>query len=152
MPETNRLGSMKLSRRAFLKTSTAAMSLLVSRAGFAAETSILAVRVWPAQDYTRVTLEGRNALKYEYQIVKNPERLVVDLEGVEFNSVIQSLPSKITEGDPLYPADPRRAQPSRRSTPGRGAQKRDQAPGLHAAPCRPVWSPPGTGPVSKGPA
>jgi N-acetylmuramoyl-L-alanine amidase len=32
--------------------------------------------------------------------VKDPERLVVDLEGVEFNSVLQSLPSKISETDP----------------------------------------------------
>ena len=91
---------MKLSRRSFLKAGGATMTLLVSHAGLANETSILAVRVWPAQDYTRVTLEGRSAFKYEYQIVKNPERLVIDLEGVEFNSVIQSLPSKITEGDP----------------------------------------------------
>ncbi|WP_417069559.1 N-acetylmuramoyl-L-alanine amidase [Niveibacterium terrae] len=91
---------MKLSRRSFLKASGATMTLLVSHAGLASETSILAVRVWPAEDYTRVTLEGRSAFKYEYQIVKNPERLVIDLEGVEFNSVIQSLPSKITEGDP----------------------------------------------------
>jgi len=87
-------------RREFLKTGGALMTLLVSRAGFAQETSILAVRVWPAQDYTRVTLEGRSTLKYTQQIVKNPERLVVDLEGVEFNSVIQSLPNKITESDP----------------------------------------------------
>jgi N-acetylmuramoyl-L-alanine amidase len=87
-------------RRALLKAGGAMMTLLVSRAGFAQETSILAVRVWPAQDYTRVTLEGRNALKYTQQIVKNPERLVIDLEDVEFNSVIQSLPNKITESDP----------------------------------------------------
>lgn len=87
-------------RRRLLKFGGAAMTLLVSRAGFAAETSILAVRVWPSQDYTRVTLEGRDALKYSHQIVKAPERLVIDLEGAEFNSVIQSLPGKITEGDP----------------------------------------------------
>lgn len=87
-------------RRRLLKFGGAAMTLLVSRAGFAAETSILAVRVWPSQDYTRVTLEGRNALKYSHQIVKSPERLVIDLEGAEFNSVIQSLPGKITENDP----------------------------------------------------
>jgi len=87
-------------RRQLLKAGAASMSLLVSRAGFAAETSVLGVRVWPASDYTRVTLEGREAFRYTQQIVKNPERLVIDLEGVEFNSVIQSLPSKITESDP----------------------------------------------------
>ncbi|QSI79151.1 AMIN domain-containing protein [Niveibacterium microcysteis] len=89
-----------MQRRRFMKFGGAAMTLLVSRVGFAAETSILAVRVWPSQDYTRVTLEGRDTLKYSHQIVKNPERLVIDLEGAEFNSVIQSLPGKITDSDP----------------------------------------------------
>ncbi|MDT3734889.1 MAG: N-acetylmuramoyl-L-alanine amidase [Denitratisoma sp.] len=75
------------------------MTLLVSPVGQAA-TNILAVRVWPARDYTRVTLEYRQPIAFTHQIVKNPERLVVDLEGVEFNSVLQSLPSKISETDP----------------------------------------------------
>jgi len=71
----------------------------VSPAGQAA-TNILAVRIWPARDYTRVTLEYREPIAFTHQIVKNPERLVVDLEGVEFNSVLQSLPGKISETDP----------------------------------------------------
>ncbi len=100
MSEQNRAAPALKNRRAFLKTGGALMTLLVSRAGFAQDTSIIAVRVWPSKDYTRVTLEGRNTLKYTQQIVKNPERLVIDLEDVEFNSVIQSLPSKITESDP----------------------------------------------------
>ena len=76
------------------------MTLLVSRVGFAADTRILAVRVWPADAYTRITLEGADSLRFTHQIVKNPERLVVDIEGVEFNSVLESLPQKITESDP----------------------------------------------------
>jgi len=77
------------------------MTLLVTPVGMAdSQARILAVRVWPAKDYTRITLEGAESLKYSSQIVKNPERLVVDLEGVEFNSVLQSLPDKISETDP----------------------------------------------------
>lgn len=63
-------------------------------------TSILAVRVWPARDYTRITLEYAAPLKYSFLQVSNPERLVVDLEGVEFNSVLQNLPGRISEADP----------------------------------------------------
>ncbi|WP_374514873.1 N-acetylmuramoyl-L-alanine amidase [Niveibacterium sp.] len=100
MSEPDQTSVPMMQRRRFMKFGGAAMTLLVSRVGFAAETSILAVRVWPSQDYTRVTLEGRDTLKYTHQIVKNPERLVIDLEGAEFNSVIQSLPGKITESDP----------------------------------------------------
>jgi len=58
------------------------------------------VRVWPARDYTRVTLEHDQPIRYSHLLVKDPERLVVDLEGVEFNSVLQMLPSKILESDP----------------------------------------------------
>ncbi len=88
-----------IKRRDFLKFAGAAMTLLVSPVGQAA-TSILAVRVWPARDYTRVTLEYREPIAFTHQVVKNPERLVVDLEGVEFNSVLQSLPNKISDTDP----------------------------------------------------
>ena len=89
-----------VARREFLKYAGATLTLLVSPLGRAASASILAVRVWPARDYTRVTLEYRQPIAFTHMIVKNPERLVVDLEGVEFNSVLQSLPDKISETDP----------------------------------------------------
>lgn len=86
-------------RRRFLKATGAALVLSVSPVGLAA-TQILAVRVWPARDYTRVTLEFGQALNFTHFTVPDPERLVVDLVGVEYNSVLQSLPEKISEADP----------------------------------------------------
>jgi N-acetylmuramoyl-L-alanine amidase len=61
---------------------------------------VLAVRVWPAADYTRVTLESDAAVKFSQFTVKNPERLVVDLEGVELNGVLEGLAGKIAGDDP----------------------------------------------------
>jgi len=61
---------------------------------------VLSVRVWPASDYTRVTLEHDAPLKFTHFTVENPDRLVVDIEGVEFNSVLDSLARKITTDDP----------------------------------------------------
>lgn len=95
-------------RRDVLKFAAASLTLWVTKVGAGsnpsldgtAGTSILAVRVWPAADYTRVTLEHEQPIKFTYLLVKDPERLVVDLEGVEFNSVLQSLPSKILDSDP----------------------------------------------------
>ena len=83
-------------RRDILKYAAASLTLLVTRvgAGATAISSILAVRVWPARDYTRVTLEHDQAIRYSHSLVKDPERLVLDLEGVEFNNVLQSLPAK----------------------------------------------------------
>ncbi|MDP1609949.1 MAG: N-acetylmuramoyl-L-alanine amidase [Sulfuritalea sp.] len=89
-------------RRDVLKFAAASLTLLVSRvgAGATAASSILAVRVWPARDYTRVTLEHDQTIRYSHLLVKDPDRLVLDLEGVEFNSVLQTLPSKIIDADP----------------------------------------------------
>ncbi|MBL8437288.1 MAG: N-acetylmuramoyl-L-alanine amidase [Zoogloeaceae bacterium] len=92
--------SPRTARRQLLKAAGATFALLISPLGRAAEASILAVRVWPAADYTRITLEGKVPFRFTSQIVKNPERLVLDLEGVEFNSILQNLPSAITEADP----------------------------------------------------
>jgi N-acetylmuramoyl-L-alanine amidase len=61
---------------------------------------IMAVRVWPAQDYTRVTLENDSNLKTSHFIVKNPERLVVDIEGLELNPTLKELVAKIQSNDP----------------------------------------------------
>ena len=52
------------------------------------------------RDYTRVTLEHDQPIRFSHLLLKDPERLVVDLEGVEFNTVLQSLPGKIIETDP----------------------------------------------------
>jgi N-acetylmuramoyl-L-alanine amidase len=62
--------------------------------------AVIAVRVWPAADYTRVTLEHDGPLKYKHFLVDSPDRLVVDIEGVEFNSVLDSLSGKVTTDDP----------------------------------------------------
>lgn len=88
-----------LSRRELLKFAGATLALLVSPVGHAAS-SVLAVRVWPAQEYTRITLEGSAELKFSQMMVKDPERLVVDLYDVALDSVLQSLPSKVLESDP----------------------------------------------------
>ena len=90
-------------RRDLIRAAGASLVLLVTpgaRALAAAGTSVLAVRVWPAADYTRVAIESRLPLKFSQFTVKNPERLVVDMEGVEFNSVLDSLSTKISPDDP----------------------------------------------------
>jgi N-acetylmuramoyl-L-alanine amidase len=96
------LDEFSVSRRAVLKFAAASLTLSVARVGSAATTatSILGVRVWPAKDYTRVTLEHDQPIRYTHQLVRDPERMVVDLEGVEFNTVLQSLPGKIADTDP----------------------------------------------------
>jgi N-acetylmuramoyl-L-alanine amidase len=91
-------------RRDLLRAAGASLTLLVTPFARAASASaaptLLAVRVWPAEDYTRVTLEHDEPIEFRHLMLKDPDRVVLDLEGVEFNSVLQSLPSKILENDP----------------------------------------------------
>jgi N-acetylmuramoyl-L-alanine amidase len=66
----------------------------------ASAAQILAVRVWPADDYTRVTLENDTNLKAEHFLVPDPPRLVVDIEGLVLNETLKSLVAKIESNDP----------------------------------------------------
>jgi N-acetylmuramoyl-L-alanine amidase len=61
---------------------------------------VISTRIWPAKDYTRVTLESKSEIKFQLFVVKQPERLVVDLEGVEFGAALAELNGKVATGDP----------------------------------------------------
>lgn len=90
---------MKKSRRTVLKAGASLLlSVFAPASAFAAQ--ILAVRVWPAADYTRVTLENDSELNTNHFIVKDPERLVVDIEGLELNPTLKQLVAKIQANDP----------------------------------------------------
>ena len=89
-------------RRQLLRYAGASLILSVSSlAGAAAkQASVLSVPIWPAADYTRVTLEHNAPLKFTHFTVENPDRLVVDIEGVELNSVLDSISRKVATDDP----------------------------------------------------
>ena len=65
-----------------------------------AANTITAARVWPAQEYTRIAMESTAPIKYQLLILKNPDRLVLDIEDVELTSVLKTLSDKIIAGDP----------------------------------------------------
>jgi N-acetylmuramoyl-L-alanine amidase len=80
-----------------------AFVLLLSQGAFAVESSaerVRAVRIWPAPEYTRVTIESGEPLRHHLSVVKEPERLVLDLEGVDFPNVQQAFAGKVSESDP----------------------------------------------------
>lgn len=66
----------------------------------AAEIVVSSVRVWPAAEYTRLTLESAQPIEYTVFTAKNPERLVVDMEDVELGRQLRSLPERIGANDP----------------------------------------------------
>ena len=78
----------------------AASLLVISPASALAATQIASARVWPAQEYTRLTLESDAPITYNVFTVGTPARLVLDLEDVEFNATLEQLPAKISPADP----------------------------------------------------
>jgi N-acetylmuramoyl-L-alanine amidase len=87
----------------------AAAAVLVATSVCAEET-IRAVRVWPSKDYTRVTLETTNELRYQISAVKAPERLVVDIENADYDSLAEQVAAKVRPDDP-YVANLRVGRP-----------------------------------------
>jgi len=78
--------------------------LLVFGSTAIAETTISASRVWPAAEYTRITLESATPIKYSLSILKNPDRVVVDLENIRFTPELENLPGKVGFNDPYIRA------------------------------------------------
>jgi len=62
--------------------------------------TIVAVRTWPADEYTRVTLEMDSELKAEHFMLDGPDRMVVDIDGLSMSPAINELVSKIRPNDP----------------------------------------------------
>jgi N-acetylmuramoyl-L-alanine amidase len=62
--------------------------------------AIVAVRVWPAPEYTRVTLESDKPLAARHFLTENPERLVIDIEGLELSPALRELLAKVRADDP----------------------------------------------------
>ena len=73
--------------------------LLINSISYAANT-ITAARVWPAQEYTRIAFESTSPIKYQLIILKNPDRLVLDIEDLELSTALTTLSDKILSSDP----------------------------------------------------
>jgi N-acetylmuramoyl-L-alanine amidase len=66
----------------------------------AAHAQVVSSRIWPARDYTRLTLETKSETRFSVFSVKDPERLVVDLEMADLSPALAELNGKVTADDP----------------------------------------------------
>ena len=89
---------MRSERRQFLQWGTVVLTLGVHELLHGA--TLLAVRVWPAAEYSRVTLESDVPLKARQTLVPSPPRLAVDIEGLELNPALRELVGKVRADDP----------------------------------------------------
>lgn len=89
-----------MKRRAALRA-TGGLALLLGQTKLAFGASVVAVRVWPADDYTRITIESDTALPARHFLADNPRRLVIDIDGLELNPALRDLVGKVRADDPF---------------------------------------------------
>ncbi len=76
------------------------LALLLTTADLAWGAGIVAVRVWPAEAYTRVTIESDQPLNARHFVADGPYRLVVDLDGLELSPQLRELVGQVRPDDP----------------------------------------------------
>lgn len=74
--------------------------LLLGAHQIARGASILAVRLWPGPDYTRVTIESDGLLASRQQLVLQPPRMAVDIDGIDLNPTLRELVAQLKADDP----------------------------------------------------
>jgi N-acetylmuramoyl-L-alanine amidase len=74
--------------------------LMLGRMDVSWGASMLAVRIWPSADYTRVTLESDTPLKASQTFLASPPRLAIDIQGLELNNPLRELMGKVRSDDP----------------------------------------------------
>lgn len=62
--------------------------------------AINSTRIWPAEDYTRLTIESKKSIRHNMFTISNPDRLVIDLENVVLDKALEELTRKIGDNDP----------------------------------------------------
>ena len=88
------------SRRAALQT-LGQLALLLGAHELAWGAAIVAVRLWPARDYTRVTIESDQALQATHLLTEAPHRLAVDITNLELSPALRELVGKVRADDPF---------------------------------------------------
>ena len=92
--------TQRTTRRAALQ-SMGQLALLLGAHGVARGASIVAVRLWPALDYTRVTIESDQALQATHLLTQAPQRLVVDISNLELSPALRELVGAVRADDPF---------------------------------------------------
>ena len=94
------LTRVSLSRRRALSWALLPATQLLAPGAWAQAARIASARLWPAQEYTRLILESPSPLAWQVTPLKDPERVVIDLDGVDVGPEISGLAQRVQAGDP----------------------------------------------------
>jgi N-acetylmuramoyl-L-alanine amidase len=87
-------------RRALRALVVPAIGALVPFNAFANAARIASARIWPAHEYTRLILETPTAVSHRLIVLRDPHRIVLDLDAVELTPELQQLPARVAPADP----------------------------------------------------
>ena len=94
-----RPGEHRMKRRDLLQQGS--LVLLLGAAQIARGATIVAVRVWPAPEYSRVTIESDGLLRSRQTMLNHPPRLAVDIDGLDLSAELRELVAKVRADDPF---------------------------------------------------
>jgi len=94
-------------RRGLLQSGS--VVLLLGAQQIARGATVVAVRVWPAPEYTRLTIESDGLLTSQSFVALDPPRLALDIKGIDLDPTLRELVAKVKADDP-YVAGVRAAQ------------------------------------------
>ncbi|MEJ5991669.1 N-acetylmuramoyl-L-alanine amidase [Ramlibacter sp. PS3R-8] len=89
-----------MKRRQLLRAGS--LVLLVGAHQIVRGATVVAVRLWPAPDYTRLTIESDGLLTSK--LWQSAERLVLDIDGLELDPTLRELVAKVRPDDPYIAA------------------------------------------------
>lgn len=96
---------VKLTRRQIVRQVAGLFFTLTPVSAALAKTAkpvqFVAARIWPALSYTRVTIEASAVLRFQHFLLDNPNRLVVDIQNANINTVLQGISKKVLADDPF---------------------------------------------------
>ena len=98
------LTRVSLSRRRAFRWLLLPAAHWISPAAWADASRIASTRLWPAEEYTRVIFEAPAPIEHQMVLLRNPDRLVLDLARVERSREIDELPSRVQPNDPYIAA------------------------------------------------
>ena len=65
---------------------------------------IASARLWPAQEYTRVIFEAPTPIEHQLVVLREPNRLVIDLARIEPSRELEELAARVQPSDPYIAA------------------------------------------------
>ncbi len=97
---------MEFDRRRLISAAGGTLLLSLAPWQIASGAKLVNVRMWPAEEYTRVTIETDEPLKFKHFFVRSasPLRLVIDIEGLALTERIKRLIADVKSDDPYISA------------------------------------------------